>query len=76
MLLKLYGSGVNYVILYNKNFFCIWKISSELNVESERVRVCCLKLGYFFNFFYFLFDYVVCYLLLICLLVGLNFCCF
>lgn len=36
MLLKLYGSGVNYVILYNKNFFCIWKISSELNVESER----------------------------------------
>lgn len=33
-----------------------------------RVRACCSKLGYFFNFLHFLFDYVVCYLLLTCLL--------
>lgn len=85
MLLKLHGSGANYVILYDKNSSCIWKTSSESNVESERVRACCSKLGYFINFLRFLFDYVVCYLLLTCLLsvyfsktvlVGLNLCCF
>lgn len=33
-----------------------------------RERACCSKLGYFFNFLHFLFDYVVCYLPLTCLL--------
>lgn len=59
-----------------------WAVSQLLKV---RERACCSKLGYFINFLRFLFDYVVCYLLLTCLLsvyfsktvlVGLNLCCF
>lgn len=67
MLLKLHGSGANYVILYDKNSSCIWKMSSESIVESERESLS-FKVRLFFNFLHFLFDYVVCYLPLTCLL--------
>lgn len=83
MLLRLHGSGAKYVNLYNINSSCICKTRPESKV---RERAYCSKLGYFFKFLSFLFDFVICDSLLTCLLsvcflyktvlVGLNLCCF